>query len=131
MDARELRIGNWIFDDLKRESEVSNLSALSVEAKTSDGWTTVFRPEGIPITEDLVIKCGFKFHSQTSEHGVTKDFFIIIGDRWGKIERWSCNGLVEWKISLGDYRYTTIYSIHQLQNILYAISGNELELKLN
>jgi hypothetical protein len=132
MEPKELRIGNWIYDDLRRFSEVSNLSALSLESKTSNGWTTVFKPSGIPLTEDWLNRFGFeKFDSY--------DF----GREMNLVPRYDLNS-VSVQLSENVYWYTRleydggtsehfepvieVHFVHSLQNLYFDLTGTELVL---
>lgn len=101
IDIKELRIGNAVLDPIGMEKEVS----LQVLQKIERG----FKYTPIPLTPEILEKCGF--------------------------EKCSCGG---WKhgihISKYDngklyYKTVIIKYLHQLQNLYFALTGEELTFK--
>lgn len=138
MKASELRIGNLI--RLNREMEWSNpLSekTVKIESISTQGINYSNYPEmgvcwdtlddkfvGIPLTEEWLLKFGFQYQDET------KILFIQVGNLL-HIEfedmdcsitptTWSGSSILPWM----DIEY-----VHQLQNLYYALTGTELELK--
>jgi hypothetical protein len=130
MKASELRIGNWVYIThllfYKQETEVNihNLMYLSGEIKEP----IEFEIEPIPLTEEWILKFGFQ---QTDP----KKF---IG---GLYTRKKTDGFYGFYINKETMSYCTfdyegtiediikIEYVHQLQNIYFALTNEELAIK--
>ena len=129
MDVKELRIGNWIqsetevFGEKKfRQWQVEIEDLEYIESNPEDYF-------GIPITEDWLLKAGFN----TTPLG----YKINIGDK-RELTLSLCNdkGKGEYYFYVRDNEDFTGFSIrifylHQLQNLYFALTNKELEIKLS
>lgn len=135
MEARELRIGNWVkFED---DGEIKPLK-IEYIGKDSDGYKGYFAhfrsvsctledhfndgdilAKPIPLTEDILIKAGFEIDFDTAVD-LNKSGLKIhkAGGRWGIC---TYGGQV---INPGK-QY-----LHQLQNLYYSLTGEELDITL-
>lgn len=146
MDIRELRLGNYaiIGNKLVKVGCIDGCSnCITADIiGTDEGvvhYVNKFTP--IPITEELLLKCGFYFDDMYKAY--TIDGFVpCIAKNTGAQGTWSVN------VSGDRYReeydnklylnveseyilsYTPIESLHQLQNLYFALTGNELEVNL-
>ena len=124
--VQELRIGNLVeykftdkFDDRKEWWEVTEIDAddihwlSKVDEKDED-----FRP--IPLTEEILLKCGFEKHSVTGWF-MGKGRTITIDLKIGLIY---INGNIVSK-NKNLFRY-----LHQLQNLYFALTNEELTVNL-
>ena len=103
MKATELRIGSYAKDPYDRE-----IKLVSVEKDAS-----MLRP--IPLTEEWLLKFGFnKF--QNRKIWIRKRVRVYLHSKDG-----FCYGLSSSR--------TKIKYVHQLQNLYFALTGNELEIK--
>ena len=152
MNVRELRIGNVVkvslintvriksinpktllceaSESLSGKDEIADL----IEYEGSDAWgnTEIEEFSPIPLTEKILLKCGFK---KINESGYCSDE--------EKKTIYSC-GLVDVAFSNDNFFlwvevdedtyysfcWTKIEYLHQLQNIVFTISGTELEINL-
>jgi hypothetical protein len=130
MEARELRIGNL----LTCESGIREVCRIDVdgcvtsqvgEAMKYDGRPTTLEP--IPLTEEWLERFGLKSHDLDS----IKNPYLenVVGKYRGEDK-------FEFVISSGDdyyggwsYNTIEIKYFHQLQNLYFALTGEELELK--
>lgn len=128
MKANELRIGNWV----EFEGKHYRIDSISKTFPTLD--TTEFgigvvdwnNLKPIPLTEEWLIKFGFE--DVTSEDfGVDKriktfekEFFKIY------LPEYRCR---LFGITYVDAAFLKIEFVHQLQNLYFALTGEELELK--
>jgi hypothetical protein len=118
MKANELRIGNWVLGNHPYRIKGSHLSLFEarergVEIGTlKDGQL----PEPIPLTEEWLIKFGFeelapgiyrKYNIQVEPDGI---HIVLDGN---ENDEWLCERS----------------SVHHLQNVFYAITGEELKTK--
>ena len=115
MKANELRIGNLLREKVtKTELKVIELTENNIVTYVIDrslyplysGW----KMEPIPLTEEWLFKFRFVYNPHSSEfHGKNMIFHNWIKDR----------GYVSW----GS---TQIKYVHQLQNLYFALTGEEL-----
>lgn len=107
INVRELRIGNWY--DHNGQYRQATPSTIEETWHDERPWC-----EPIPLTEEILLRCGF-------EEGQTGYYFkddIIIS--------------VEGQVYFGEneVHIAEIYHLHQLQNLVYALTGEELEINL-
>jgi hypothetical protein len=140
MKAEELRIGNLVFD--KRNGVVCSVDGLQysgrivTEDKKYDDWKRVIDPEGIPLTEEWLIKFGFEkikndtyinnFEFRLMADDDRLHFDGIGGRGWisGKNKNLVVNTLCR-----GNYVCNAVEHVHQLQNLYFALTGEELTIK--
>ena len=116
MKATELRVGNYVYyADKKTLLKINGGHIL---------YPSQIYP--IPLTEDILLKCGF-----IEVFGVKKEYKIKINK---KEDILVYNLIVEetsiWTDYGGFYLDNQINYIHQLQNLYFALTGNELTIKL-
>lgn len=125
--ATELRIGNTLYFLIKNENGgkvtgrlISNLTGaqickISEMENVSDFW------ESIPITPEILEKAGFiKTDVQGEYINCHRGILHVCFDRIG---------LISYRI--GDMNFTTVHYVHQLQNLFFFLTGEELEINLN
>ena len=126
MKSNELRIGNHVWDDYSGEMIVSGIC---LTPETVDLCKTFKLPRGrysinniqpIPLTEEWLVK--FEFHK-------AKMPFTFL-DGWAKSSDGYFIGLTE---NERGYRFANphfdlvIEYVHQLQNLYFALTGEELK----
>jgi hypothetical protein len=131
MKASELRIGNLV--------DLNGLKSFPIESITRDGinvnegdygmWhlATWDEVKPIPLTEEWLLKLGISIHS-------VKEFSSYASYE-SKIVLLDYGGKYEYVIACGDdgyggwnYDTITIDSVHQLQNLFFALTGEELTI---
>lgn len=126
IEREELRIGNWVFD-AKSKSNVQvagiQFTGRCVVADNSyDDGKRGIEPEGITITARILKKAGFIKSS---------DFYILmIGDYLKLSTIYSGKGIKlfgDGEQQIGASR--EIIYLHQLQNLFFAITGEELKIE--
>jgi hypothetical protein len=132
MKAEELRIGNLVFD--KRNGVVCSVDGLQysgrivTEDKKYDDWKRVIDPEGIPLTEEWLIKFGFKWG-----YGEYKLEITPYADG-GRISIYA-NKHIQLSMCAGEYidgelpLLSHIEHVHQLQNLIFSLTAEELTIK--
>ena len=114
MKANELRIGNYV----KLKGTDKPFKVFRIDTTESSTFTTA---EPIPITEEKLMQLGFKYNESI------KHWFI----------NWGINGVEFIKFDehyslfsfqLGTGKYKVLEHIHQLQNLYFALTGEELVL---
>jgi len=111
MKATELKIGNWVhynaFDGVVCSSDIFDIDKGTIKAKP------------IPLTEEWLKRFGFKLKSWPWEI-----------ERLWEIERFEvCIRNESWELFAGcgdEYPIGEIEHVHQLQNLYFALTGEEL-----
>ena len=124
MEANELRIGNYITWTLKNKKEST---PTKVDLVCTDGVcikTDVSIPinevNPIPLTEEWLIK-NLSEYIDGSEHS-QYGRFIPVGVLYIQFPRF------ELQTAAGNYLGVTVKYVHQLQNLYFAICGEELTI---
>lgn len=125
---QDLCIGNWVYDGDRTQFPMQVVGIgldyvyLDFEGNEGDVWES--KPEdlqGIPLTESLLIQCGFGF----------KDGLC----RKGAVKVKPCRGFVSIEYQsegqlTATAHSTQIYYLHHLQNFVYAITRQQLKIEL-
>lgn len=124
MKANELRIGNLTFEFNQNDNEwiESNVSCWDFEkARLNNNETEFEHRKHIPITEEWLLKFGFEEESDTEG-----DIYMVKQPLW--IYE---NERIYYSKSRDDYFFylKNIFYVHQLQNLYFALTGKELEIK--
>lgn len=117
IQANELRIGNWVYNTyVKGYMEVYPMMIHQLYKIETEGKYSNIEP--ILLTEEILLKAGFEDKEYTME-------LNSISFSWGsriiatkKRQSWKCDN------------YEHIQYLHQLQNLIFALTGNELEINL-
>ena len=123
IDVRELRIGNYVYlfksTTLYKITEIG-YSKIEEDRYEASGISSeaVFRTyidnlNPIPLTEELLLKCGFEKHT------------------WGIVTYYSplFELGADFHLKGVDYNIQVKF-LHQLQNLYFDLGGQELEVKL-
>jgi hypothetical protein len=125
MEAKELRIGNWI----KSETEVFGEKKFREWQVTIDDLSYIFsHPEnyfGIQLTEEWLLKFGwiFNFDLGCYEKFPNGDARMFLSHKEVN------NSFDMFNYVLKSTICKNIYYVHQLQNLFYCLCGKELEVK--
>lgn len=120
MKANELRIGNLVnvygIPKLVDANYILGLYQIEIAEKICIDLTP------IPLTEDWLVKFGFKNILEPKYFELETDSFLITFD----------NGIIY--ICVGTYveegsKFPHIQYVHQLQNLYHALTGTELTIK--
>lgn len=124
IDVKELSIGNYVlYKDNKAEISGINLGHIFArtfykEAKTQTSLEnkslSIEECYCIPITEELLLECGFEKHQGGNDTVYYNPLLEL--DAHFRLKGVSYNVQVK--------------SLHQLQNIYFALTGEELEVNL-
>ena len=119
MTANELRIGNWVYTDHKTDlvSIVKSISEESIDVmfdRQPDLVNGIIshseKLHGIPLTEEWLLKFGVTIDTYFSENG--SEMMAIETAYFESI----CS-------------HIPLKYVHQLQNLYYALTGEELTIK--
>lgn len=124
MKATDLRLGNLIL--FTEEIEVVDIITLD-QMNSYNGDATNLGYEAIPLTEDILLKCGFNLDKDFNAWQTPHDFHIRVEDNELKQKN-----KVFWIYfdEQEDHPITCIFELHQLQNLYFALTGEELTIKL-
>jgi len=123
MQAKDLRIGNVVYLDHKDFAKGFMYAIKADDLVDFEAKITLYEP--IPLTEDILIRAGFKYkppgiggQDGWSGYGIWyKDDVAFLGFKNGNVLYYNRNGDVQ-------YEY-----LHQLQNLYFALTQTELTLK--
>lgn len=140
MKASELRIGNYVgrADLGNREDRIEIIIALGEKKATTSGPVKVvceydaLKP--IPLTEEWLLKFGFMDQDSVFQNSVNRYFAknaVVLSYPCTPPENTYLPGIGfthESKYFVGHAKHWIQY-VHQLQNLYFAFTGNELEIK--
>lgn len=123
MKAHELRIGNFVnlfkgISDDGAEYEVYELVSFDIYKLDESNCEDV---EPIPLTEEWLLKFGFKRDGAEYKNGLWK---IAVDYPKKEIIRF---GLFSKKLDWTRLNETSFSYVHQLQNLYFALCGEELK----
>ncbi len=128
MKANELRVGNYLFvPGIDRKVIVSAIFKSHYVCEDSDGIrfeeSVRINYQPIPLTPEILVKAGFENKSSTTDYIFEYGKFIIGGTRKRLFPSvWGEDGLQDY----GDL----IEYVHQLQNLYFCLTGDELNIEL-
>lgn len=126
--ANELRIGNFVFDDYSGVMEVASISddyvSLRKNKRLPMGRYDNNNIEPIPLTEEWLVRFGFNCkYKSVHNHWSLGSFGIEqasdVDDDGGSIPQLE-------EFTYGFTYYPEIKYVHQLQNLYFALTGEEL-----
>lgn len=126
IQANELMIGNWVKFHSKFEKVTLidgdgyiNLSQSDIIPDSSIGLS------GIPLTEEILLKCGFEVIDDNPKQKPHYKGDILFKVLDFEFTNSMCDGFKCYQINNGE---TIIKSLHQLQNLFHALTGQELTI---
>jgi hypothetical protein len=129
MNAKDFRIGNYIhyhiedrMDERKEWDELSQIDYDDLRCLTTYEDNSEYRP--IPLTEEWLLKFGFVSERTAFLMGFHNKLFSgLISVEYDKLVQMHI-------ISIGEFKdITRVAFIHELQNVIHALTGEELILK--
>ena len=131
MKANELRIGNYLYNT-EGKIDVVNIQALEYLLKYGD--TPFCQVKPIPLTPELLEKCGFSDKDYKSGYigieikagGMITDFVLTKPQVLGEFQKQFC-----WEYTAGNIPFfLKLEYLHQLQDLYFALTGEELKINL-
>lgn len=127
MKAKELRIGNYVRHDNGNGAftvEVVGITPKEVTVKYGPGVSTITQEEitPLPLTVKTLLKCGF------SEVGIYENVYHR-GDYRIYLDREANDGLLKYETETYQIEIE-VGGVHQLQNLYFALTGEELPVNL-
>ena len=108
MKANEIRLGNNVYDTLGKVKQID------LEAITYISKEPLNQVQPITLTDKWLLKFGFEKYF-VNWYRVNNFYIRKIGD--------------EFETEIGECLYKTIDYVHQLQNIYFAVTNEELTMK--
>ena len=136
MDAKELRLGNWVKTTISRwRGQGFPILAIKGDRvsfdKLNDGqyiWVMAENLKPIPLSPEIIEKCGFEKHKNSN------DYWTIWYLKNGWRIQQAHNSEVSASVRSGLFYYSDdfveVEYLHQLQNLYFALTGEELEVNL-
>ena len=123
MEAKELRIGNYVKDyyyDTTIEVSIKTLIVIEELTKPTSEFQCPIVP--IPLTEDWLVRVGFY-------KGAIINIYLldVHVDRFSGLIKITPKKDNKFEFNIGLINLTSIKYIHQLQNLYYALTGQELQ----
>ena len=133
MEAKDLRIGNWFLADTE-ENNFKQINANEILDFNDDPLDDYYKP--IPLTEDWLLKFGFeKVIYESDDFGYETNYELDIKGV-GYIsysDDFSCALFGSKESSKNELGFLPNWDnckyVHQLQNLYFALTGEELTLK--
>lgn len=128
MEAIELRVKNLVEDPILGVLEIQDIFGSGQVIAKKDNITfnlNLSQTKGVPLKEEWLLKFGWSYYNGKTEGVLTKDFGC-------KMDVDYVDGVLLIKSHYeGEemYRETKVKFIHQLQNLYFALTGEELTLK--
>ncbi len=123
MNAKELRIGNWLEWD--NEYYQIEIGSFYTQLKSEDGRRLFNEIKPIPLTPEILKKAGFRKINYYDGNS----FGLKISDS----HEFVCNERVFY-LACDDSFYNEVLDhikyLHQLQNLYFALTGEELNIEL-
>lgn len=119
MEANELRIGNWLMRESQREGFLVDSNTIS---RLFHSGTRDELP--IPLTEEWLVKFGFEYPKgdDSRDYGYLSGYFIGLNDGVWEIE-------IGGSSDPGSNDHVKLPYVHTLQNLYFALTGDELTIK--
>lgn len=122
IDPKQLRIGNYVKQgvvmSIKENTARIEYQLYGVDTRSFVDYCDI---EPIPITEELLLKFGFESNPYQDRYEYNKWFFVECLKTRGKLELW-----FEF-----NNRNVELYYVHDLQNLYYSLTGEELQVSQN
>jgi len=135
MKAKDLRIGNYVYDDYKEVHKVEQVSSKDCKDWNKQPEVILSKINGlkgfyqsndvfpIPLTEEWLLKMGFLqdkvSYKIDNENFVFELYFY---------DAWNLNYVEKSNFGNGNVELSGYWTIHQLQNLYFALTGEELTL---
>lgn len=118
MNAKELRIGNYVYGQWNKLLKQNKGERTELRIIENVNLQSAKKYDFIKINEDWLLKLGFEKHSVNPFWFRKKHLCISVG---GKVE------LISWDMQVFKID-TEIKYVHQLQNLYFALTGEELKI---
>lgn len=140
INSNELRLGNLVWDDYSGIMTITAISKIYVDAhhvkNSVEARYSIESINPLPISKEILERFGFEYvdygYTQTGEYcgrEFKMDFGTNVGTMFINADDYSF-GIYGSKDDMGFTPNIIIKSVHQLQNLISALTGEELKFKL-
>ena len=132
MQSKDLRIGNVLKDRFGENVEVKDIGLDGINSNYGSSTISIEELKGVELNEDILVQLGFSKMTDTTPYNYrihkSKMFFYI---RYGTFttDRGLTNLIGFNGLFVGNKFVRVIRYVHELQNLYFALTGEELELK--
>ena len=130
MEAKNFRVGNFV----EQPNRIGKVSEVWQEALRLEGYNNAYdyiHTKPIPLTKEWIDKFGFDDSEYKDGYtgvefrtNMTMDFVLTKPKIMGEWQDY-------YAYDLGQHRFVGLQYVHELQNLFFAITTTELELKTN
>jgi hypothetical protein len=129
MQANELRIGNWVL----MQNTMEDYYPMPIEDGCQISGGDKYEP--IPLTPEILEKCGFESDAWDEMPDETTSYTLPVfddrGDYYASAVLRSKYPFTSVIVDAQEYKVSRQYNyLHQLQNLYFALTGQELEVNL-
>jgi hypothetical protein len=134
IQANELRVNNWVILDWDGDKRPQQIDGINFPYVYIAEWEDNFKLDDchpIPLTPEILEKCGFEWETDKKRH-----LQIFIDDVKTKtLGFYFANGVIDHTQlynngSQDNFHFAPLKSAHQLQNLYFALTGQELTVNL-
>jgi hypothetical protein len=138
MKTNELRIGNWVIgiqcDRSEVEQQVDVINMMGDFAVTTHGWSELkpIELKPIPLTEEWMLKCGYKYDGYKYEYYDGQEEKRVFESENGLGDFVEIDGFflpMPYYFGQAFGENFKLKHVHQLQNLYFALTGEELTIK--
>jgi len=135
MGRTELRIGNLIYDYANRLITVTGIDSVFTTCKENHSKYLFDDIQPIPLTEEWLKRFGFEMDTHPNPFEYLEEWFIETDDPKSYTGKYCEFAITKEKRGFWyDHQHNSteerkIKYIHQLQNLYFALTGKELEIK--
>lgn len=134
IQSNELRIGNY-FKAEPYSFDILQVKALGTQWVIIDNGSLFYKSiQPIPLTEEWLLKFGFKEISFTQDRNRDwyKMFEIDYTSELVSLNYYTKTNYCRFNFDIGyGNKNVDLYYVHQLQNLYFALTNNELKIKTN
>jgi hypothetical protein len=132
MDARELRIGNWVQTHLAdfaggKYKRVDGNIIASYDAVQNASRIVIGDISPIPLTPEILEKAGFVKQNNGWVHGGPKGYLVTV---FSLYDNNMAQGELDLQLNGSNLPMPNVKYLHQLQNLYFALTGEELNIEL-
>lgn len=138
-DAKELRIGNWVYDGERTQFPMyvraigEDYVYLDFDGNEGDLWeSTPDELKGISLTKDILEKAGFSFDNGYWKLRINEHSHLEYYPHEYRLRKWYV-GIDEWNNHAKVKEITFVcqcYYLHEFQNAFYMATKKQLNIEL-
>ena len=129
MKASELRLGNFVIDE---DGDVLPITAITSTTvfHNRDLFSAINTITGVPLTEEWLDKFGFEKYNN-SNYSIDVGSYYSCNEIRNSKMRLKFTRAKNWRVENYANKTIKFNYVHQLQNLYFALTGEELRIKEN